>query len=103
MAAPEKGWEPYAEARSLETLGEHAADVMFFLAFDGDEGGASAEFADFMSQPGVGALPVAQAGQIVEIDATRMVGTSWAKATEGLEMIAEVIGRGDLNRDLVQE
>ena len=103
MAAPEAGWEPEREPRSLEALGEHAADAMLFVAFDADDGGASSSFAAFAGQPVVQALPVAQAGQLFPLDGAAMVGASWGKIRSGLDQVGAVLARDGLRRDLVIE
>ena len=36
MTPPEASWEPSYDAKSLELVSEHAADLMFFLTFDAD-------------------------------------------------------------------
>ncbi|WP_185020706.1 ABC transporter substrate-binding protein [Histidinibacterium lentulum] len=91
------------EYRSIETIGDHSGDVMFQLVFDADERGDSDEFGAFTSHPLVAATPVAQAGQIYPLDGSRMVGSAWGKVMNGLDQIADVLTREDLNRDLVTE
>jgi len=103
MTAPEKGWETDREVKSLEALGDHAADVMFFMTFDADEGGNSDEYGEFMDIPLVRALPVAQADQLVMLNGAAMVGSAWGKAMNGLDQISDVLLRDDLNRELVKE
>jgi iron complex transport system substrate-binding protein len=103
MTAPETGWEPEREPKSLEALGEHEADVMGFLSFDADDGGASSSFDAFSALPVVQALPVAQAGQLVHLDGAAMVGASWGKIRNGLDQVGAALARGDLRRDLVAE
>lgn len=103
MAAPEAGWEPEREPRSLEALGEHAADAMLFVSFDADDGGASSSFDAFAGQPVVQALPVARAGQLFHLDGAAMVGASWGKIRNGLDQVDAVLARDDLRRDLVIE
>lgn len=56
-----------------------------------------------LAAPVVQSLPVVQAGQFFVLDGSAMVGSDWAKAANGLDQIAEVLLRDDLNRDLVQE
>lgn len=91
------------EYRSIETIGDHAADVMFQLVFDADDRGDSDAHAAFTSHPLVAATPVAQAGQIYPLDGSQMVGSAWGKVMNGLDQIAAVLTREDLNRDLVVE
>ena len=91
------------EYRAMETLGDHAADVMLLLTFDADESVFSASFEDFMADPLVQALPVAQAGQVFALDGAQMVGAAWAKPMNGLDQIADVLLRDDLDRGLVVE
>lgn len=89
------------EYRAMETLGAHEADVMFVLTFD--EGGETGAMEAFTAMPLVRSLRVARAGQVFELDGTLMVGAAWEKAMNGLDQIAAVLGRDDLNRDLVAE
>lgn len=103
MTAPEQSWDTERNVKSMEALGDHSADVMFFMAFDADEGGDSDDYGDFIAQPLVQALPVAQADQLVMLDGSAMVGSAWGKAMNGLDQIATVLLRDDLTRDLVQE
>lgn len=103
MTPPEQSWGTEREVKSMEALGDHSADVMFFMAFDADEGGDSDEYGEFLSQPLVQSLPTAQAGQLVMLNGSAMVGSAWGKAMNGLDQIAAVLLRDDLNRDLVQE
>ncbi|NDV01230.1 ABC transporter substrate-binding protein [Pseudoroseicyclus tamaricis] len=90
-------------ARSIETIGDHEADVMFLLVYDADKRGDSDAFAAFTSHPLVQATQVAQAGQIVPLDGSAMVGSAWGKVMNGLDQISETLAREDLNRDLVAE
>ncbi len=103
MTPPEADWSTDRVNKSLEVIGDHAADVMMFLTFDADEGGASAEFDDFMSEPVVQALPVAQARQIYVLDGSQMVGSAWGKIVNGMEQISAVLLDDSINRDLVIE
>ncbi len=89
--------------KSLELIGDHAADVMMFLTFDADAGGASSEYDAFISEPIVQALPVAQAGQIYVLDGSQMVGSAWGKIVNGMEQISAVLLDDSINRDLVIE
>jgi iron complex transport system substrate-binding protein len=91
------------EYRSIETIGDHSGDVMFQLVFDADDRGESDAFAAFTSHPLVQATEVAQAGQIYPLDGSAMVGSAWGKVINGLDQIAEVLTREDLDRDLVAE
>lgn len=90
--APELSWE---------ALPEHAGDVMFVLTFDAEDQGG--EFDQFLALPVVQALPVARAGQIVEVDGTKTVGSAWGKVRLMMDRVAEELGRDDLNLDLVTE
>ncbi|MEM8822651.1 MAG: hypothetical protein AAGF30_03485 [Pseudomonadota bacterium] len=89
--------------RSIETIGEHAADVMFLVVFDQDVGGDSDTYGALMEEALVKTLPVSQAGQLVALDGIAMVGSAWAKAINGLEQVSAVLTASDLNRDLVAE
>lgn len=103
MTPLEKNWETDRDVKSLEVIGEHAADVTLFLTFDADENGASSEFDDFMGEAIVQATPVAQAGQVFVLNGSTMVGSAWGKIENGLDQISAVLLREDLNRDLVIE
>ena len=103
MTPPEAGWTTDRENKSLELISDHTADVMMFLTFDADDGGNSTAFDDFLSEPIVQALPVAQAGQIYVLDGSQMVGSAWGKIMNGMDQVAAVLLDPDLNRDLVQE
>ncbi|MGR3491227.1 MAG: ABC transporter substrate-binding protein [Shimia sp.] len=87
--------------RSLETVGAHNADVMFQIVFDRERLG-SQENEAFLAQPLVQLLPVVKADQVFTIDG-KIVGAAWGKAMNGLDQIAEVLLRDDLNRNLVTE
>lgn len=91
------------EYRSIETIGAHEADVMFQLVYDADDRGDSDAYAEFTSHPLVQATAVAQAGQVFALDGSKMVGSAWGKVMNGLDQIAAVLTRDDLNRDLVAE
>ena len=103
MSPPEDNWTTDRESRSLEVIGDHVADIMFFVAFDADDGGNSDAFADFTAEAIVQALPVTQAGQLFVLDGSAMVGWAWGKIENGLDQISAVLLRDDLNRDLVIE
>ncbi len=103
MTPMEDNWETDRDVKSLEVIGDHQADVMFFLTFDADEGGDSAEFEDFMNEAIVQATPVAQAGQVFVLNGSTMVGSGWGKIENGLDQISAVLLQDDLNRDLVVE
>ncbi|MEJ6403141.1 ABC transporter substrate-binding protein [Yoonia sp. 2307UL14-13] len=103
MTPAEADWSTERANKSLEVIGDHAADVMMFLTFDADEGGTSSEFNSFMSEPIVQALPVAQAGQIYVLDGSQMVGSAWGKIVNGMEQISAVLLDDGINRDLVIE
>lgn len=91
------------ETRSIETLSEHEADVMFLLTFDSDQSANSRSFEEFASRPLVQALPVVKAGQLFNLRGGEMVGSAWGKIENGLDQVSEVLLRDDLNRHLVQE
>jgi len=91
------------EYRSIETIAAHEADLMFQLVFDADDRGDSDAHAAFTSHPLVAATQVGRAGQIVPLDGSAMVGSAWGKVMNGLDQIAAVLLREDLNRDLVEE
>jgi iron complex transport system substrate-binding protein len=103
MTRLERDWNTEHLVKSLEMLGEHPADVLFFVAFDADEGPGSREFEAFLAQPLVRVLPVARAGQIYRLDGSAMTGSAWGKIESGLDAIAAVLARPDLNRNLVRE
>ncbi|SFQ64231.1 iron complex transport system substrate-binding protein [Roseivivax halotolerans] len=105
MTPPERPLDPENpyERITYEALPEHAADVMFLVTWDHDETGHSAIFEDFLADPLVQALPVAQASKIFNIEGQKAGGFSWTGIGHGLERIAEVVTRDDLNRDLVVE
>ncbi|WP_404379173.1 ABC transporter substrate-binding protein [Caenispirillum salinarum] len=103
MTSAEADWGSGREAKSLEMLGDHPADVMFFMTFDADEGTDSAQFEDFRAEPLVRALPVVRAGQLYRLDGSAMVGSAWGKIENGLDQMARVLTREDLDRNLVQE
>ncbi|MCC5973130.1 MAG: ABC transporter substrate-binding protein [Rubellimicrobium sp.] len=85
----------------FEGLPDHAGDLMFVFTYDGEYD--SQTMRDFLSDPLVQALPVAQAGQIVEIVGTESVGAGWGKARILMDRIAEVMTRPDLRTDLFSE
>lgn len=90
--------------RSWEVLQSHEADVMFHLHFDNDNRGEGTTNQDiFKSKLFVQSLQVAQADQIFPLDGALMVGIAWGKIESGLDQIAAVLVRDDLNRDLVGE
>ena len=103
MSPPEDNWTTDRESRSLEVIGDHVADIMFFVAFDADDGGNSDTFADFTAEAIVQALPVTQARQMFVLDGSAMVGSAWGKIENGLDQISAVLLRDDLNRDLAIE
>jgi len=105
MTPPERSLDPENpyERITYEALPDHAADVMFLVTWDHDETGHSAIFEDFVADPLVQALPVAQAEQLFNIEGQKAGGFSWIGIGNGLERIAEVLTREDLNRDLVEE
>ena len=90
--------------RSWEVLQSHEADVMFHLHFDNDNRGEGTTNQDiFKSKLFVQSLKVAQADQIFPLDGALMVGIAWGKIESGLDQIAAVLVRDDLNRDLIAE
>lgn len=91
------------EYRSIETIAAHEADVMFQLVFDADDRGDSDAHAAFTSHPLVAATQVGRADQIFPLNGSAMVGSAWGKVMNGLDQIAAVLLREDLNRDLVIE
>ena len=90
------------EPRSLESLADHAADIILVTVFDASEGGSDT-LAAFLAEPVVQTLPAAQAGQVFALDASAMVGSAWAKPMNGLDQVQAILSRPDLNRDLVAE
>ncbi len=92
--------EDYPEV-GFESLPDHAGDVMIVIAYDAEgQGGA---FDSFLAEPLVQVLPVAQAGQIVRLDGTQIVGAGWGRVGNFIEAVAGVLSRPDLNRGLVTE
>ena len=91
------------EYRSMETIGEHAADVMIIVTFSGDQSIFAANFDSFVKHPLIATLPVARAGQIVQVNGADVLGAAWAKPTNGLAAFSEILLDDDLNRDLVAE
>lgn len=85
----------------FEGLPDHAGDVLFVFTYDGEFD--SQTMRDFLADPLVQALPVAQAGQIVEIVGTETVGAGWGKARILMDRIAEAMARPDLRTDLFVE
>ncbi len=55
------------EPRILESLGDHAADVIFVMVWDAAEGGSDT-LAAFLAEPVVQTLPGAQAGQVFALE-----------------------------------
>ncbi|MEO1612170.1 MAG: hypothetical protein AAFU55_07435, partial [Pseudomonadota bacterium] len=101
--APEEALGTDREYRSMEVIGEHAADVMILVTFSGDQNIFDANFEEFIGHPLVRTLPVAQAGQIVKVNGAEVLGAAWEKPTAGLAAFSEILLRDDLNRDLVAE
>ncbi|WP_119394885.1 ABC transporter substrate-binding protein [Salinibius halmophilus] len=89
--------------RSIESLIEHEADVMFLLTFDADQSANSASFNEFIARPLVQALPVQQAGQLYNLRGGEMVGSAWGKIENGLDQISAILLQDGLNRNLVIE
>lgn len=90
------------EPRSLESLGDHAADVIFVMVWDATEGGSDTLSA-FLAAPVVQTLPAVQAGQVFALDGSAMVGAAWAKAVNGLDQVSAILSRPDLDLSLVSE
>lgn len=90
------------EPRSLESIADHAADIIFVMVWDAAEGGSDT-LADFLAEPVVQTLPAAQAGQVFALDGSAMVGAAWAKPMNGLDQVAAILSRPDLALDLVAE
>ncbi|MBO6922473.1 MULTISPECIES: ABC transporter substrate-binding protein [Paracoccaceae] len=101
--APERGLGSEREYRAMETVGGHEADAMLHLVYDADDGGASDSHAAFTAHPLVQAMAVTRAGQVYPLDGIAMVGSAWGKAENGLDQIATILLREDLDRDLVTE
>lgn len=91
------------EYKSMEAIGEHAADVMILVTFSGDQSVFDANFEAFASHPLVRTLPVARAGQLFQVDGAEVLGAAWQKPMNGLDAFAEILMRDDLDRDLVAE
>jgi iron complex transport system substrate-binding protein len=89
--------------KSMEAIGEHAADVMILVTFSGDQSVFDANFDAFATHPLVRTLPVAQAGQLFQVDGAEVLGAAWQKPMNGLDAFAAILLRDDLNRDLVAE
>lgn len=90
------------EPRSLESLADHAADVVFVMVWDASEGGSDTLSA-FLSEPVVQTLPAAQKGQVFALDGSAMVGAAWAKPMNGLDQVAAILSRPALDLSLVAE
>lgn len=90
------------EARSLESLADHAADVIFVMVWDAAEGGSDTLSA-FLSEPVVQTLPAAQAAQVFALDGSAMVGAAWAKPMNGLDQVAAILSQASLDLGLVAE
>ena len=57
----------------------------------------------FLTHPLVSLLPQGRAHQVFAIDAGQMIGSAWAKAMNGLDIFADILGDAALNRDLIME
>ncbi|MDX8354787.1 ABC transporter substrate-binding protein [Cognatiyoonia sp. IB215182] len=101
--AAEQGLGSEREYRSIETIGDHNADVMFQLVFDADNLGFSSSHDEFLAHPLVGATEVGRASQVYQLNGSTMVGSAWGKVMNGLDQISAVLLQDDLNRDLVAE
>jgi iron complex transport system substrate-binding protein len=90
------------EARSLESIADHAADIIFVMVWDAAEGGSDT-LAAFLAEPVVQTLPAARAGQVFALDGSAMVGSAWSKPMNGLDQVAAILSRPDLDLGLVAE
>lgn len=90
------------EPRSLESLADHAADVVLVMVWDAAEGGSDT-LAAFLAEPVARTLPAVRAGQVFALDGSAMVGSAWAKPINGLEQVAEILSLPTLDLDLVVE
>lgn len=86
---------------SWEALPEHAGDLLFAFTYDAEDQGG--EFDRVLALPVVQALPVARAGQVVEIDGTETVGSAWGKVRVLMDRVAEALRRDDLNLNFIAE
>lgn len=98
----ERDLQEISQARSIETVLAHNADVMIQVVFD-TEWAEPHQYETLIALPLVQFLPVAQAGQIFAIDGTQMVGSAWEKAMNGLELMADILTDPNIDRDLVLE
>ncbi|MEM8822652.1 MAG: ABC transporter substrate-binding protein [Pseudomonadota bacterium] len=87
------------EERSWEAIQDHEADVM--ILFVSDQTGDVVH--EFMEHPAVKATGVGQAGQVFHVNSSEVFGVAWGKGKAGVDAFVEVIGRADLDRDLIQE
>lgn len=90
------------EPRSLESIADHAADIIFVMVWDAAEGGSDSLSA-FLAEPVVQTLPSAQAGQVFALDGSAMVGAAWAKPMNGLDQVAAILSQEGLNFGIVAE
>jgi hypothetical protein len=90
------------EASSLETLPDHAADVILVMIWETAEGGTDTLKA-FLSEPAVQTLLVVQSGQVFALDGSAMVGSALAKPIDGLDQIESILSQPGLDLGLVAE
>ncbi|MGR3492073.1 MAG: hypothetical protein ACU0DW_08440, partial [Shimia sp.] len=74
--------------------------AIFVIDFTGDDG-PEGQYERFLAHPLYQLHPAAQAGQVYQIDATSMGGTSWLRSLGGVEQIAAIMGAEGFRTDLV--
>lgn len=89
--------------RSIETLGDHAADVVIHYVPDLQADGSSANHDVLMSWPITALLPAVREGQIFPLHILEVGSLSWQSLTEGVRQFGAILSDPSLNRDLVAE
>lgn len=86
---------------SLERLPEHDADVLIIDDFSGEDTDPGVQV--IQGSPLYERLSATQAGQDYVLDATRSVGSAWARMNVFLDELERILLDPDLDRDLVDE
>lgn len=89
------------EEYSLEQLPAHDADVLIIDDFAGDSSDPGVEAIE--TSPLYRNLKATAAGQSYVIDATRSVGSAWARMNVFLDELERILLDPDLDRDLIDE
>jgi iron complex transport system substrate-binding protein len=84
-----------------EALGTVEADAIFVIDFSGIDG-PEGQYEQVMADPLFRLHPTGQAGQVFEIDGTRMGGTSWLRRQDGVEQIAAILSDPAFRTDLAE-